>query len=138
MPQTGEGGCTRKPIAILLEHLAVAGVAMLLLTQATDEASAKESREGAGRGEANYAIYCSPCHGVNGNGKGPMAALLDPKPARHRDSVYMKTLSDDYMFRVIRSGGPAVGKSSMMAPWKGTLSDLQIRDLVTYIRSLAQ
>lgn len=108
-----------------------------MLTLFIGEAGAKGSGSDAGRGEANYATYCSPCHGVQGNGHGPMATLLDPKPARHSDNAYMKTLSDDYMFRVIRDGGPAVGRSPMMAPWKGTLSDLQIWDLVAYIRSLA-
>ena len=136
-PQTCEEGCTRKMI-VPFEKLAVAGIAMLMLTLVTDEAGAKESLGDAGSGETNYATYCSPCHGAKGNGYGPMAGLLDPKPVRHGDGADMKTLSDDYMFRVIRNGGPTVGKSPMMAPWKGTLSDLQIRDLVAYIRSLAQ
>ncbi len=135
---SASGCCARTPIVPFAKHSAVTGLITLMLTLAMSEAGAKASRSVADRGETNYATYCSPCHGAQGNGDGPMAALLNPKPARHGDADYMKTLSDDYMYRVIRDGGPAVGKSPMMAPWKATLSDPQIRDLVAYIRSLAK
>jgi mono/diheme cytochrome c family protein len=42
------------------------------------------------------------------------------------------------LFKVTKEGGPAVGKSPMMAPWGGTLSDEQIWDVVAFVRSLAQ
>ena len=100
-PQAGKVGCKRKTMAPFFKHPAVAGIAMLMLTLAMDEAGANEDRRDTGRGGANYATYCSPCHGANGSGNGPMAALLNPRPARHIDSAYMNTLSDDYMFRVI-------------------------------------
>lgn len=116
-----------------VKHNAVSGLTMLMLMLVSGDAGAKGSRA-----ESDYATYCSPCHGAQGNGHGPMAALLDPKPARHGDTAYMNTLSDDYMYRMISDGGPAFGKSPMMAPWKGILSSQQIRDLVAYIRSLAR
>ncbi len=50
----------------------------------------------------------------------------------------MNELSDDFLFRVIQQGGPSVGKSAMMAPWGGTLSDAQIRDVVAFVRTLAK
>jgi mono/diheme cytochrome c family protein len=49
----------------------------------------------------------------------------------------MNALSDEYLFRVIKEGGPAVGKSPLMAPWGGVLRDDQIRDVVAFLRSLA-
>ncbi len=124
-------------LAPVAKHSAVVGLTTLMLTLATGEAGAKTSRGDAGRGKPTYATYCSPCHGARGNGRGPMAALLDPKPTRHSDTAYMNSLSDDYVYRLIRDGGSAVGKSPMMAAWKGNLSDQQIWDLVAYIRSLA-
>jgi mono/diheme cytochrome c family protein len=66
-----------------------------------------------------------------------VAAGLDPKPARHTDGSYMNALSDEHLFRVIKEGGAAVGKSPLMAPWGGTLSDAQVHDLVAFTRSLA-
>lgn len=73
----------------------------------------------------------------SGDGDGPMSALLDPKPARHSDAAAMSALSDETLFRVIKDGGPAVGKSPQMAAWGDRLSDETIRDLVAYVRSLA-
>jgi cytochrome c oxidase cbb3-type subunit 3 len=90
------------------------------------------------RGGEDYATYCAACHGATGNGDGPMAAMMDRKPARHADGAHMNTLSDDFLFRIIRDGGPALGKSDMMTAWGGTLSEEQIRGLVAYIRTLAR
>ena len=91
----------------------------------------------ASRGAAAYAVYCASCHGVRGDGDGPVAAALDPRPAKHSDGAYMNALSDEHLARVIKEGGPAVGKSPLMAAWGGSLSDAQIRDVMAYIRSLA-
>ena len=66
-----------------------------------------------------------------------MAASLNPKPVRHSDGAYMNELSEEHLFKVIAQGGAAVGKSPLMAPWGGTLSDAQIWDLVAFIRTLA-
>jgi mono/diheme cytochrome c family protein len=49
----------------------------------------------------------------------------------------MNALSNEHLFRVIKEGGAAVGKSPAMAPWGGALSDAQIRDVVAFVRSLA-
>ena len=49
----------------------------------------------------------------------------------------MNALSDETLFRVISEGGSAVGKSPLMAPWGGTLSDDDIRDVIAFIRTLA-
>jgi mono/diheme cytochrome c family protein len=91
----------------------------------------------AARGESKYAALCASCHGPRGCGGGPLAASLDPTPAKHCDGNYMNGLSDAHLARVIEQGGPAVGKSPLMAPWGGILSDAQIRDVIAYMRSLA-
>ena len=88
-------------------------------------------------GKADYQIYCASCHGEAGEGDGPVAQALNPKPARHNDGAYMNPLTDDYLFKVIKFGGLSVGKSSMMAPLGGSLSDQQIRNVIAFIRSLA-
>ena len=73
----------------------------------------------------------------DGCGDGPLSASLDPKPAKHCDGNYMNALTDEYLFQVVKQGGAAVGKSPLMAPWGGTLTDAQIRDVVAFVRSLA-
>jgi mono/diheme cytochrome c family protein len=92
----------------------------------------------AARGAALYQTYCASCHGPRGDGDGPVGASLNPQPAKHSDGSYMNALSNEHLFRVIEEGGAAVGKSPLMAPWGGTLSDEQIRDVVAYVRSLAK
>jgi len=88
-------------------------------------------------GKADYQIFCASCHGPSGGGDGPVAQALDPKPARHNDGNYMNPLKDDYLFKVIKFGGASVGKSPMMAPLGGSLSDQQIRNVIAFIRTLA-
>ena len=89
-------------------------------------------------GSKVYGASCANCHGPRGAGDGPVGASLVPQPARHNDGVYMNALTNDYLFQVVKEGGAAVGKSSMMAAWGGTLSDEEIRGVVTFMRSLAE
>jgi len=91
----------------------------------------------AAEGAAHYKMYCATCHGETGCGDGPLSAGLDPKPVKHCDGNYMNTLSDEYLFQVVKEGGAAVGKSPLMAAWGGSLSDEQIWDVVAYMRSIA-
>lgn len=88
-------------------------------------------------GATQYKMYCATCHGETGCGDGPLSAGLDPKPAKHCDGSYMNKLDDEYLFKVVKEGGAAVGKSPLMAAWGGSLSDDQIWDVVAYMRSIA-
>ncbi len=112
-------------------------------TPAPPPASAPEPAAAAARagdaaaGEVLYVQYCASCHGARGAGDGPVGASLDPKPVAHSDGAYMNALSQEHLFKVIKLGGPAVGKSALMAPWGGSLSDAQIWDVIAFVRSLA-
>ena len=105
-------------------------------------AAAADSATGSTAGDAEagaeiYATNCATCHGSEGGGDGPLSAALDPRPAAHDDGSYMNGLSDEYLAQVIREGGAAVGKSALMAPWRGMLSDQDIADVIAFIRTLA-
>jgi cytochrome c553 len=63
--------------------------------------------------------------------------MLVPRPARHSDAAFMNALSDEYLLRLLKEGGPAVGKSSLMGAWGKNLSEQRICDLVAFMRSLA-
>lgn len=98
----------------------------------------------AGRGHAVFTQYCTLCHGGGGRGDGPAAAALNPKPRDFTTGVFYldananaKTGEDIDLARVIREGPAAFGGSPAMTPWKETLSEQQVRDLVAFVQSLA-
>jgi mono/diheme cytochrome c family protein len=108
------------------------------MPQAQARPAAAEAQPGiAARGATHYAALCASCHGARGDADTPIAAALVPKPARHNDGEYMNALDDEHLFSVIKNGGSAVGKSPAMAAWGGSLTDAQIRDVIAYIRTLA-
>ncbi len=88
-------------------------------------------------GRKLYLIYCLGCHGESGRGDGPGAGSLAIKPANHTDGARMNQLSDKHLLDIITKGGSAVGKSSFMPAWGSQLKEKQVRDLISYIRSLA-
>jgi hypothetical protein len=49
----------------------------------------------------------------------------------------MGSLSDAHLYTVIRKGGAAVGKSPLMAPWGGVLTERDTKDLVAHLRRLS-
>jgi len=87
--------------------------------------------------EELYASNCSSCHGPKGAGDGPLSAGLQPTPAKHADGAYMNALTNEHIFKVIKEGGDAVGKSATMAPWGTSMSDEEITGLVAFVRGLA-
>ena len=87
-------------------------------------------------GKALYEQRCAPCHGPDGKANTPTAKALQPPPRDHSDGAYMNALSNDHLFRVIKEGGPAVGKSPIMPP-QFDLKDDQLQNLVAFVRTLA-
>ncbi|MYA97484.1 MAG: cytochrome c, partial [Nitrospinae bacterium] len=92
----------------------------------------------AAAGNVKYQQLCASCHGATGKGDGPAAKVLNPKPRNHTDAEYMKTISDEYIAKITKLGGVAVGKSPLMPPWGGVLSDADVQNLVAFMRSLAK
>ena len=85
---------------------------------------------------AKFQVLCSSCHGAEGNGQGPAAAALTPKPANFTDPVFWETRTRESIMEVIRLGGAATGKSPVMAPFGGTFNDEQIGAMADYVMSL--
>ena len=88
-------------------------------------------------GKKLYLTYCSSCHGDNGKGDGPAARSLPVKPANHTDGAVMNQLTDKFLLEIVSKGGSAVGKSAMMPGWGGQFKESQVRDIVAYVRSMA-
>ena len=88
-------------------------------------------------GRKLYLTYCSSCHGDKGKGDGPAAQSLPVKPADHTNGAVMNPLTDKYLLEIISKGGGAVGKSAMMPGWGGQFKEKQLRDILSYVRSIA-
>jgi cytochrome c oxidase cbb3-type subunit 3 len=92
--------------------------------------------DAAARGAALYRIYCTQCHGVEGNGKGVNAAGLTVQPRDHTDTGEMSARTDEDLFKAIKHGGKAVNKSILMPNWDANLSDDDIHALIAHLREL--
>ena len=87
-------------------------------------------------GKQLYQQRCAPCHGSDGKANTPTAQALNPKPRDHTDGSYMNVLSSEHLFKAIKQGGTAVGKSPIMPP-QADLSEQQVHDIIAFVRSLA-
>ena len=88
------------------------------------------------RGEKIYQHYCSRCHGEEGDGNGFNATLLEVPPRDFTDPQFRRPVTEEHLRRVIREGGPAVGKSVLMPAWGRTLSEQQIADVAVFLMAL--
>jgi len=84
----------------------------------------------ATEGAEVFRSNCISCHGERGEGDGVASQSLDPKPANLID--VSKSADDDYLYWRISAGKPG---TSMVA-WKGILTEEQIWQAVTFIRTL--
>ncbi len=79
------------------------------------------------RGASVYAVNCVSCHGINGDGNGPAAKALVPRPA----DLTHKQPDASLVQRVLTQG--VAGTS--MPPWPG-LSDADRQAVTAFVRSL--
>jgi mono/diheme cytochrome c family protein len=79
-------------------------------------------------GEAIYKANCVACHGSTGTPSQGIAKMMSVKPA---SDPSMKALSVADMTAAVKNG-----KGKNMKAYGGKLSDAQIKDVVTYFRTL--
>jgi Tol biopolymer transport system component/mono/diheme cytochrome c family protein len=85
-------------------------------------------------GQLLYAANCVVCHGVAGKGDGPSAVGLNPRPVDFSQHMLPGKHTDGQVFLWIKNGLPGTA----MPAWSGRLSDEQIWQLVTYLRTFGQ
>jgi|GEM_PF-2821621 len=81
-------------------------------------------------GEDIFKSYCVMCHGDKADGKGPVAAALDPSPANLTDPAFQDARTDSDLTSAITNG------KLTMPGFGNQLSADQIAALVSYIRTL--
>jgi DMSO reductase family type II enzyme heme b subunit len=93
----------------------------------------------ADSGKDNYDAWCTSCHGEKGDGKGPAADFVWPKPRDFTKGTYkFKSTSsgeppvDADISRTIRDGNPGTS----MPAWP-RFSDAEVAALVDYLKKLS-
>lgn len=76
-----------------------------------------------------YMGNCFTCHGVNGDGQGPRAYFIRPKPANFFDEKYQTGFNREAVFTAIRDGK----LGTEMPAWGKVLSDQQIADIAEFV-----
>lgn len=89
--------------------------------------------DAASAGKSLYDVQCASCHGESGKGDGPAGQALTPKAANLVDSA--SKFADDYLHYRIAEGGTMDPYNSSMPPFKNTLSEDEIWQLVAYINT---
>lgn len=76
-----------------------------------------------------YNANCATCHGVKGDGKGPRAYFINPKPRNFVDARSRATLNRPAIY-----AATAVGRlGTEMPAWNKVLSDQEIADVAEYV-----
>jgi mono/diheme cytochrome c family protein len=78
-------------------------------------------------GEATYKAKCAMCHGADGTGNTPIGKNMKLRSFKSPEDI---EATDADLFKQTKDG---VGK---MQGYAGKLTDAQIQDVVTYIRTL--
>jgi mono/diheme cytochrome c family protein len=86
------------------------------------------------RGRIVYQNYCVLCHGKEGKGDGRAARLHSPPPF----NLTVSAAPRDYIAKVVRKGGEAMGRGKGMPPWEDQLTDEQISDTLNFLFSIRQ
>lgn len=111
----------------------------LLHAQAAEANPGQDGIE-AFRGEQVYGRTCAPCHGKAGDGNGPAARYLDPRPRDFTLGIYKfrstpagMLPTDEDLYRTVTTGIP----TTTMPPFVDVLTERERRDVVAYIKSFS-
>lgn len=95
-----------------------------------------ELKGDAAKGATQYKTFCVSCHGEKGDGNGPAGGALTPKPSNFTDAANAERLTDEWVYKIVKNGGAANGKSPMMIAWAGALKEQDLRDVSAYVLTL--
>lgn len=91
-------------------------------------------------GRAIYRAACAPCHGLSGDGNGPAARSMNPRPRdltagvfKFRSTPSGALPTDLDLYRTISQGVPG----TWMPAWKDLLSERQRWAVVQHVKTLA-
>jgi len=81
------------------------------------------------RGGAFYLANCATCHGARGDGAGPRAYFINPKPRNFLEPAWRATFNRVALYAAVSEGRLA----SEMPAWKQVATPQQIADVSEYV-----
>lgn len=90
------------------------------------------------RGKLTFGQYCANCHGAEGKGDGIAGQNLPIKPQNLTEGRILNALPDHFLHSIIAHGGQSVGLSPLMPNFTPFLNEVQIREVIAYVRTLAE
>ena len=90
---------------------------------------AKSLKGNAAKGRTFYDANCATCHGTAGDGKGPRAYFINPKPRDFRDAAFRSRANRPMLFAAVGFGR----NGTEMPAWNKVLNDQQIADVSEYV-----
>lgn len=100
------------------------GISLMMLV------SAPAAAADAAKGKSVYMANCMACHGTAGDGNGPAAMALDPKPRSFAEAAFWVDKTNEQVASIVKSGRPGTA----MAPFP-QLTEADMADLVAYLRT---
>lgn len=112
------------------------GLVALVALGAHAEDQKFELRGDAAKGAQTFKQICAACHGERGKGDGVAAPGLNPKPTSFTESAMAERLTPEYVYRLVKDGGPPHGKSPQMVAMGAALTDEQLRNVCAFALTL--
>lgn len=83
----------------------------------------------------NWTKHCGSCHGADGKAKTKAGRMAGAKDLT--DGAYQKQFTDEQLLQRLKDGVVDKGKEKMK-PFKGTLTDDELKALVAKVRTFAK
>lgn len=81
-----------------------AGLLTLVWAGTAMAAPPPQSPELLAKGKSAFTVNCVPCHGEKGDGTGPAAAALEPKPRNFAKDEFKKGAKPEQVFETLTKG----------------------------------
>jgi len=109
------------------------------LREVPDARGKRVSARRLNHGRELFVTYCSACHGVEGDGKGPAAVGLRPPPRNFKQGQYKfaavasgQLPNDEDLLRIVQKGL----HGSAMLPWND-VPERDLLDIIQYLKTLS-
>ncbi|HEV8337595.1 MAG TPA: c-type cytochrome [Candidatus Polarisedimenticolia bacterium] len=126
-------------LALLLPGCGAQGMGVSQNSSANSERPEHRATAGLETGKQIYQVHCAGCHGARGDGRGPAARFLDPKPADFTRGIFKfasvkagQLPRDEDLLRTLTRGLPG----SSMPSWQA-LPDENQRAVIAYLKTFS-